>query len=135
VNGHLQWFHFYDFADDINMTLFEKDEILTDPRYQNRNITFHTSEDDLSRLDYKIVHKGQQLPELAIHCEYQLLFKLLPQVCPELYQRLSKYGYDTIEDIKYYCRFEDADKRFLLSLQQKSLFVLKLYTYEKRNYR
>ena len=111
IDEQEKWFHFYDFANEVDMAVFGRDEILKDPRYQNRNITFHTGEEDLSRLDFKKVHPIQSLPMLAIHCDYQLLYKLLQEVCPEFYQRLSKYGYDTIEDISFMCYFGEKDKK------------------------
>lgn len=111
IDEQEQWFHFYDFTKEVDMALFGRDDILTDPRFLNRNIVFHTEEDDLSRLDFKRVHPSQPLPMLAIHCDYQLLYNLLQDICPEFYQRLSKYGYDTIESISFMCRFGEDDKR------------------------
>ena len=106
-----QHFHFFEFANDVDVALFGKDEILTDSRYLNRSITFHTGEDDLRHLDVKKVHSRQSLPPLAIHCDYQLLYKLLQEVCPEFYLRLSKYGYETIEGISFLCHFSEDNKR------------------------
>ena len=111
IDEQEQWFHFYDNSKEVDMALFRRDDILTDPRYLNRNITFHTDKDDLSRLDFKKVHPSQPLPKLAIHCDYELLYKLLQDVSPEFYLRLSKYGYDTIEGISFMCRFGEEDKR------------------------
>ena len=109
IDEQEQWFQFHFYAKDVDMSLFRKEDVLTDSRYQNRDITFHTGDDDLSKLDFKKESPLQPLPPLAIHCDYQMLLELLKDVCLEFYECLAKYGYDTIESIKFICRFGKED--------------------------